>query len=95
MLALNDQINTVKPGTIITVRNGLAKVLKETGRIKLIIDKWGKIEAAAADVSAARPRQALWTPPQAWASVVNDVAVLDDLRKAPGIGLGQRAELSR
>lgn len=50
MLALNDQIDTVKSGTIITVRNGLAKVLKETGRIKLIVDKWGKIEAAAADV---------------------------------------------
>ena len=50
MLALNDQIKVVQPGATITVRNGLAKVLKETGRIKLIVDKWGKIETAAADV---------------------------------------------
>ena len=46
MLAINDQIDKVKVGDIITVRNGLAKVLKETGRIKLIIDKWGKVETA-------------------------------------------------
>ncbi len=46
MLAINDQIDKVKVGEIITVRNGLAKVLKETGRIKLIIDKWGKVETA-------------------------------------------------
>ena len=31
MLAINDQIDKVKVGDIITVRNGLAKVLKETG----------------------------------------------------------------
>ena len=46
MLAINDQIEKVKVGDIITVRNGLAKVLKETGRIKLIVDKWGKVETA-------------------------------------------------
>ena len=46
MLAINDQIEKVKVGEIITVRNGLAKVLKETGRIKLIVDKWGKVETA-------------------------------------------------
>jgi replication factor A1 len=46
MLAINDQIDKVKVGEIITVRNGLAKVLKETGRIKLIVDKWGKVETA-------------------------------------------------
>ena len=50
MLALNDQIDKVKQGDTITVRNGLAKVLRETGRIKLIIDKWGKVETAASDV---------------------------------------------
>ena len=47
MLALNDQIDKVKVGETITVRNGLAKVLRETGRIKLIVDKWGKVETAA------------------------------------------------
>jgi hypothetical protein len=46
MLAINDQIEKVKVGDVITVRNGLAKVLKETGRIKLIVDKWGKVETA-------------------------------------------------
>lgn len=46
MLAINDQIDKVKVGETITVRNGLAKVLKETGRIKLIVDKWGKVETA-------------------------------------------------
>ena len=46
MLAINDQIDKVKIGEVITVRNGLAKVLKETGRIKLIVDKWGKVETA-------------------------------------------------
>ncbi len=46
MLALNDQIDKVKVGETITVRNGLAKVLRETGRIKLIVDKWGKVETA-------------------------------------------------
>ena len=46
MLAINDQIDKVTVGEVITVRNGLAKVLKETGRIKLIVDKWGKVETA-------------------------------------------------
>ena len=50
MLALNDQIDKVRQGDTITVRNGLAKVLRETGRIKLIIDKWGKVETASSDV---------------------------------------------
>ena len=53
MLALNDQIDKVKVGETITVRNGLAKVLRETGRIKLIVDKWGKVETAAQDVKIA------------------------------------------
>jgi hypothetical protein len=50
MLALNDQIDKVRQGDTITVRNGLAKVLRETGRIKLIVDKWGKVETASSDV---------------------------------------------
>ena len=53
MLALNDQIDKMRPGETITVRNGLAKVLRETGRIKLIVDKWGKVETAAGDVKIA------------------------------------------
>jgi hypothetical protein len=50
---MNDQIEKVQPGETITVRNGLAKVLKETGRIKLIVDKWGKIETAASGINIA------------------------------------------
>ncbi len=50
MLAMNDQIEKVKEGATITVRNGFAKVLKDTGRIKLIVDKWGKVEIAEAGV---------------------------------------------
>lgn len=46
-LAQNEQLDTVKEGATITVRNGHAKVLRDTGRIKLIVDKWGKIENAS------------------------------------------------
>lgn len=50
-LAQNEQLDVVKEGATITVRNGHAKVLRDTGRIKLIVDKWGKVEAAAAPIS--------------------------------------------
>ncbi len=53
MLAMNDQIEKVQVGETITVRNGFAKVLKENGHIKLIVDKWGKVETAAAGVKVA------------------------------------------
>jgi replication factor A1 len=43
-LAQNEQLDVVKEGATITVRNGHAKVLRDTGRIKLIVDKWGKVE---------------------------------------------------
>ena len=46
-LARDEQIDLIKEGDTITVRNAHAKVLRETGRIKLIVDKWGKIEQAA------------------------------------------------
>lgn len=50
--ATNDQLDAVKVGATITVRNALAKVMKETGRIKLIVDKWGKVEASQSKVSS-------------------------------------------
>lgn len=49
-LAQNEQLDAVKEGATITVRNGHAKVLRDTGRIKLIVDKWGKVEASATPV---------------------------------------------
>jgi hypothetical protein len=52
-LARDEQIDKFKEGDTITVRNGHAKVLRETGRIKLIVDKWGKIEKAAVPVKEA------------------------------------------
>ncbi len=50
-LAQNEQLDVVKEGASITVRNGHAKVMKESGRIKLIVDKWGKVEASKETVS--------------------------------------------
>jgi len=49
-LAQNEQLDVVKEGATITVRNGHAKVLRDTGRIKLIVDKWGKVEASSAAI---------------------------------------------
>lgn len=49
-LARDEQIDLFKVDDSITVRNGHAKVLRETGRIKLIVDKWGKVEQAASPV---------------------------------------------
>ncbi len=46
-LASNEQLDVVKEGAVITIRNGHAKVLRETGRIKLIVDKWGKVEKSS------------------------------------------------
>lgn len=50
-LAQNEQLDVAKEGTTITVRNGHAKVMKDTGRIKLIVDKWGKVEVSKESVS--------------------------------------------
>ena len=51
-LAQNDQLDVVKEGATITVRNGHAKVLRDTGRIKLIVDKWGKVEPSKQAVAS-------------------------------------------
>ena len=45
--ARDEQLDVVQEGATITVRNGWAKVFRETGRIKLIVDKWGKVEKGA------------------------------------------------
>jgi replication factor A1 len=50
-LASNEQLDVVKEGAVITIRNGHAKVLRETGRIKLIVDKWGKVEKSSEKIS--------------------------------------------
>lgn len=49
-LAQNEQLDVVKEGAVITIRNGHAKVLRDTGRIKLIVDKWGKVETSSASI---------------------------------------------
>ena len=49
-LAQNEQLDVVKEGASITVRNGHAKVLRDTGKIKLIVDKWGKVENSSVAV---------------------------------------------
>ena len=51
-LAQNEQLEIVKEGATITIRNGHAKVLRDSGRIKLIVDKWAKVEAAEQDIAS-------------------------------------------
>lgn len=42
MKARDEQIDLIKEGAVITVRNCHAKVVKE--HIRLEVDKWGKVE---------------------------------------------------
>lgn len=43
-LATNEQLDVVSEGAVITIRNAHAKVLRESNRIKLLVDRWGKVE---------------------------------------------------
>ena len=43
-LASNEQLDIVQEGAVITIRNAHAKVLRESNRIKLLVDRWGKVE---------------------------------------------------
>ena len=42
MVAKNEQLDIIKEGTTITIRNGHANVVGE--HLRLEVDKWGKIE---------------------------------------------------
>jgi ssDNA-binding replication factor A large subunit len=48
MIAKDDQLNLIKEGGYITIRNAHANVVKEHMRIE--IDKWAKIEVSGKDV---------------------------------------------
>ncbi len=47
-MAFDEQLNIIKEGAVITIRNAHANVVKEHLRIE--IDKWAKVEASKAIV---------------------------------------------
>ena len=44
LMAFDDQLNVVKEGAIITIRNAHANVVKE--HLRLEVDRWAKVEAS-------------------------------------------------
>ena len=50
MMAFDEQLDLVKEGAVITVRNAHANVVKEHLRIE--VDRWAKVEATSAEDSA-------------------------------------------
>ena len=48
LIAKDDQLDIVKEGALITIRNAHANVVKEHMRIE--VDRWAKVEAAAAGI---------------------------------------------
>ena len=50
MMAFDEQLNVVKEGSVITVRNAHANVVKE--HVRLEVDRWAKVEASKEPVSA-------------------------------------------
>ena len=48
-MAYDDQLDVVKEGAVITIRNAHAKVVKEHLRIE--VDKWAKVEASKEKIS--------------------------------------------
>ena len=50
MMAFDEQLDVVKEGQTITVRNAHANVVKE--HVRLEVDKWAKVEACQVVVSA-------------------------------------------
>ncbi len=48
LMAFDEQLNIIKEGAVITIRNAHANVVKEHLRIE--IDKWAKVEASKAIV---------------------------------------------
>ena len=50
MMAFDTQLDTVKEGAVITVRNANANVVKE--HLRLEVDRWAKVEGSQAKVGA-------------------------------------------
>ena len=50
MMAFDEQLNTVKEGQVITIRNAHANVVKE--HVRLEVDRWAKVEASKEAVTA-------------------------------------------
>ena len=50
MMAFDEQLNVVKEGAVITVRNAHANVVKE--HVRLEVDRWAKVEACKENVSS-------------------------------------------
>ena len=50
LVVRDDQLNFVKPGAVVTVRNAHANVYKE--HIRIEIDKWAKIEPSTEKVDS-------------------------------------------
>ena len=48
MMAFDEQLNVVKEGAVICIRNAHANVVKEY--LRLEVDRWAKVEASGADV---------------------------------------------
>ena len=48
LIAKDDQLDVVKEGSVITIRNAHANVVKEHMRIE--VDRWAKVESAAGGV---------------------------------------------
>ena len=49
MMAFDEQLDIVKEGNVITVRNAHANVVKE--HVRLEVDRWAKVEASKENVS--------------------------------------------
>ena len=52
LIAKDDQLEVVKPGALITIRNAHANVVKEHMRVE--VDKWAKVEASASGVNSVK-----------------------------------------
>ena len=50
LMAYDSQLNVVKEGAIITIRNAHANVVKEHLRVE--VDKWAKVEASKAKIGS-------------------------------------------
>jgi hypothetical protein len=50
MMAFDEQLDTIKEGGVITIRNANANVVKEHLRIE--VDRWAKVEVSSAKVGA-------------------------------------------
>ena len=49
MIAFDEQLDIVKEGEVITVRNGHANVVK--GHLRLEVDRWAKVETSSEKIA--------------------------------------------